>query len=184
MANTVTAAKPGLSGGIYIAPLGTALPTDATTNLAEAFVTLGHVSADGVTNTNTPSTATIKDWNGDSVLVMYNEKEDTFKFKLLDASNGDMLKYIYGASNVKVETGTIEIAATNGELPGKVMVIDMILKNNKLKRIVIPCASISAIGDIVYKSSDAVAYDLTVSAVKATDVEGAELATHYEYMTV
>ena len=49
----VTFSKPGTSanksGYIWVAPLGTAIPTDATTELDAAFVGLGYLSEDGLT---------------------------------------------------------------------------------------------------------------------------------------
>ena len=50
----VTAGKPKITGAVYRAPLGTTLPTDATTDLAEAFKNMGYGSEDGLVNNNTP----------------------------------------------------------------------------------------------------------------------------------
>lgn len=184
MANKVTAAKARTSGGVYVAPAGTALPTDASSSLAEAYKTLGHISADGVTNSNSPSTSSVKDWRGETVLVLYNSKDDTFKFKLIDGMSDEVLKFIYGADNVSSSGSTISVEANNDDIKAAVIVIDMILKDNKLKRIVIPAGCISSIGDIVYNGNDAIGYDVTVTATKITDAAGEELPTHYEYMTV
>ena len=52
MANSkdlVTTAKPKTSGAVYVAPIGTALPTDATSSLAVAYKGLGYISEDGFT---------------------------------------------------------------------------------------------------------------------------------------
>jgi hypothetical protein len=57
------------------------------------------------------------------------------------------------------------------------IVIDMILSGNTLKRIVIPTASISEIGDLTYNDEDPIGYDTTVDCIP--DAEG---NTHYEYM--
>ena len=49
----VTVGKPKVAGAIYRAPIGTALPTNATGELSASYVCCGYVSEDGVTNSNT-----------------------------------------------------------------------------------------------------------------------------------
>ena len=56
----VTAAKPKVGGAVYSAPLGTTLPTDATTALNVAFKALGYISEDGLKNKNSPSSENVK----------------------------------------------------------------------------------------------------------------------------
>lgn len=180
MANVsnVTAAKPKIGGAIYSAPLGTALPTNATDNLDTAFKGLGYVSEDGVVNSNTPSSENLKAWGGDTVNSIQTEKEDSFTYTLIEALNIDTLKEVYGPDNVQ---GTLEdgltITANSKELPAHCVVVDMILKGGVLKRIVIPNGKVSEIGEITYADGDNVGYETTLQALP--DSKG---NTHYEYM--
>ena len=41
--DNVSTGKPKITGAVYRAPLGTALPTDATTALSGAFVDMGYI---------------------------------------------------------------------------------------------------------------------------------------------
>lgn len=174
----VTAGKPKVGGAIFRAPIGTTPPTDATTNLGSSFVCLGYVSEDGLTNDNSPESEQIKAWGGDTVLVVQNSKDDTFGFTLIEALSVEVLKTIYGESNV---TGTLEtgiaVKANSKDLDEYVWAIDMVLRNGVLKRIVIPNGKVSEVGTITYADGDAVGYETTLQT--SPDSSG---QTHYEYI--
>lgn len=176
----VTAGKPKTTGAVYRAPLGTTIPTDPTTTLDGAFVCLGFCSDDGVTNSGEMESENIKAWGGQNVLTTSSSTDDTFKLKLIEALNKDVLKFIYGSANVSgtLTSGTGITVSVNGySQEDSIIVIDMIMRNNAVKRIVIPDATISEVGEIAYKDNEAVGYEITLSC--AADSNG---KTHYEYI--
>lgn len=177
-ATNVSTGKPKVGGAIWRAPLGSVLPTDATSALDAAFVNLGYVDEAGVTNSNSPESDNVKAWGGDNVASIQTAKPDSFKYKLIESLNADVLKAVYGTANVTVDSnGEIKITANASDQEEACWVIEMIMKGSKVRRIVIPDGKISEVGDIVYKDDECIGYDLTVLAVPDTDGN-----THYEYI--
>ena len=179
-ATKVTAGKPMISGSVYRAPLGTTLPTSATDTLDSAFKELGYISDAGVVNSNSPSNTAMKAWGGDTVLDVRTEKPDTFKMAFIEALNDEVLKVVYGDANVSgsLEEG-LTIKANSSEQKTQCLVIDMILKDGAAKRIVLPNCKVTAVADITYSDSAAVAYDTTLSCYPYEDYNG---DTHREFI--
>lgn len=173
----VTAGKPAAGGAIYRAPLGTTLPTDATTALDAAFVSLGFCSDDGLTNSNSPESDNVKAWGGKNVLALQTDKPDTFQFKLIEVLNPNVLKAVYGDDNV---TGTLSTGITvkaNADEPEEACwVVEMVMRDGAVTRKVLPDAKVTELGDIVYKDDEVTGYEVTLLAMP--DATG---QTHYEY---
>jgi hypothetical protein len=174
----VTAGKPKIKGAVFVAPLGTTIPTDATCTLDNAFECCGYISDAGVVNTNTASTTAVKAWGGDTVFDIQTEKPDQWKLTFIEHKNIAVLKTVYGSENVTGDLDTgITITANSKDLDTQIFVIDMLLRDNTAKRVVLPAAKVTSVGDITYSDSAAVGYETTLGAYPDTDGN-----THYEYI--
>lgn len=174
----VTAGKPAVGGAIFRGALSSTLPTDATTALDAAFKPLGYLSDAGLTNSNTISSEDIKAWGGDTVLSLQTEKTDTFSFTMLEVLDAEVLKAVYGSGNVSGALASgITVTANTADQEEAAWVFEMVLREGAVKRIVIPDAKITEIADIVYADSEAVGYEVTITAYP--DSSG---NSHYEYI--
>ena len=181
MANStgnVSVGKPKIGGAIHYAPVGTELPNSVTAELDTAFSAMGYISDDGVTNSSNIESEKIKAWGGDVVLAIQTGKEDTFQFALIESLNENVLKAVHNAENVSGSLSTgITIKVNGTEQSQAAWVIDMIMTNGILKRIVIPKGQISEIGDVVYKEDTPVSYEITLTCLPDEKEN-----THYEYI--
>ncbi|HEL0624823.1 phage tail tube protein [Streptococcus equi] len=174
----VTSAKPKTGGAIYSAPLGTELPKNATDNLNGKFKNLGYVSEDGVTNEDTRSSENIKAWGGDIVGAVQTEKEDKFKYKLIESLNVEVLKEVYGSTNVTGDLDKgIHIKSNSTELEAHALIVDMIMNGGILKRIVLPNAKVDEVGEIKYVDGEVVGYETTLKCFPDENGD-----THHEYI--
>ena len=178
-ATNVTTGKPNISGAIYTAPIGTTLPTDATTALDTAkFVCLGYVSEDGLSNNNELTVEAIKAWGGNIVYRSLTEMNDEFALALIETENVDVLKTVYGENHVSVNAdGDVSVDVVGEDPIERVWVFELALRGGKAKRIVVPDGAITSRSEITYNDSDAVAYGITISAYPDSSA-----STHKEYI--
>lgn len=177
-AANVSAAKPATIGGVYWAPIGTDLPTDATTALPEDWKCFGYISEDGFTQETKREGEDVKAWGGEVVANNQTSYTDTFKLTFIEATNPEVLKLTHGADNVEgtsLDTG-IHAAASATELEESAFVIDMVLRGNVAERIVYERAKLSETGEISYNDTDPVGYECTMTAFPGTDGK-----THHKY---
>ena len=171
----VTFSKPGASanksGYIWVAPLGTALPTDATTELAAAFVGLGYLSEDGLTE---PASFEPGDdivaAGGDTVAQADPTFSKTWTGTCIESLNTDLLMVAYGSANVTVKAasstadGSITVKEQAGGLEHHVIVIDEILKGGRKRRNVMADATFLITGDISHVHTALVNFEFTINA--------------------
>ena len=164
IATNVTAGKPRTNGAVFAAPAGSTVPTDAVSALDNAFKDLGFLSEDGLTRGRSLSSTTIKEWGGLPVLITDDEDITTFKFKLIEYLNPEVQKMINGDANV---TGTLAtgLSIQPGDMQEHSFVFWQKMRGGVSHRIVVPRGKVTELGDVVYKSNEAVAYDVTITAL-------------------
>lgn len=179
-ATNVSTSSPKVTGAVYYAPLGTTLPTDAKTALDAAFKGVGYISEEGVTRSQSRSSNDIKEWGGGVVTTVQTEYKESFKFKMIETLSDIVQKAVYGEKNV---TGKLDGASTSMmvkhnalEPVANAWVIDTVMLDGTLSRIVVPNAKITELGDLAYKKDSAIGYDATLSAM--LDANG---NTSYDY---
>lgn len=177
-AKNVTAGKPKATGAVFRAPAGTALPTDASTSLNIAFKSLGYVSEDGITSSNTKTSEEIKEWGGSVVMTVQTEASAAFEMTFIESLNAEVLKLVFGDANVTESGGALTVSADGTESQPQVFVIEMVVTGGRAMRIVIPNGKISEVGDVEYTAGGAVGYPVTIAALPDTNGK-----FYYEYVT-
>lgn len=178
-ASNVSFGKPKATGAVFVAPAGTAVPTNATSALAAAFKGLGYVSEDGLVNSVEVDTENVNAWGGDLVLVGQTAFAETFMVNLIE-TNAESLKVYYGEDNVVVSGDNITIKQNSAQLPSVVVVFELVLTGGRIKRIVVPKAQIvDRSGEITYVDGEPIAYPALFQAYPDSDGN-----SHAEYIAL
>lgn len=177
-ADKVSFGKPKSTGAVYVAPVGTTLPTNAHASLNAAFKGLGYVSEDGLVNAVETDVEEVNAWGGDLVLSGQTTFKETFTVNLIE-TNAEALKVYYGEDNVTVEgNGSITVTQNSEMLPNVSVVFELVLTGGRIKRIVVPNAQIAdRSGEITYVDGEAISYPAVFVAYPDQNGD-----THKEYI--
>lgn len=176
-ASYVGVGKPKVGGAVYIAPLGTTAPTDASTPLNEAFQLLGYISEDGVTITEERDSENIAAWGGDTVYTTQTSYTESFAFTPIEV-NPVVAAAEYGSDNVEVSAGKMTITHNGSEIPAVMIVIETVPNSGTVDRFFVPNAKLTEKGDQTLTDSDPMGRECTFTALP--DATG---NTAYEFIT-
>lgn len=155
------------TGAINNAPLGTALPTDATAQLDPSFTSSGYVSQDGLELATDRSTNDIKEWGGATVKKILESFDGTIAWSEIQMSY-EALCHAFGADNVQKikaaqEHGEQIIVKINASLPpARSWVFNMKDGSNRI-RIVVPSGQVTSVDTLKFAASEAIALPITLS---------------------
>jgi len=158
-------------GYFFSAPIGTTVPTDYNTALDAAFVNVGYVSKDGVSEDISSSSSSETDANGDVIWVGSSERTETIKLKLVEIRK-DSLAEIYGHSNVTTDTTKKMLTANhkNGGHDARIYVLELLLEDGRKWRQVIHNGTVTEVGTLSLASTELAGREITITA--ATNAAG------------
>lgn len=154
-----------------VAPLGTTLPTDATSALNGAFVDLGNVTDDGVVNSVKRDTTKHYNWGGKTVKVTSDRYTETVKVTLYESS-AEVLQTVFGNDNVTVGSSgdhqTITVEHSSLQLPHMCFAFTGV-DGERTVRTIIRNGQVTEIGDIQMSHSKPTVYELTIDVFETSD---------------
>jgi hypothetical protein len=159
---TASNVRVGVTGAVYGAPTGTALPTSATASLNAAFEELGYLTEDGIRENNGSEVTDIKAWQNAAVVRSIQTSHTlTYHMTFMETSD-QVLETFYG----NYENGTVEI---RGELGVRQSWVLHVEDGDDLRRIVIPDGQVTETGEVAYVNGEAVTYPVTITCFPDND---------------
>lgn len=153
-----------LTGAIYVADVGTAVPGDAEAAWGSGFVDLGYLDESGISEEPEDDTSEIKAWqNGDTVRTLITGSKLTFGFTLIETTAAGLELYYKGAEVTGTGTGPASIEIKNPTAERHAFGFDVI-DGETLIRWTVGAGEVSERGSIVYRNDAAVAYPISVTA--------------------
>ena len=162
----------GATGAILHADVGTTLPTIATVFTPSAswranFDGNEYVSEDGLTLAPSISTNDIKDWSGATVRRVLAAFDGKISWKML-STNEEAMNIAFGDDNVTATAATtahgnyLEVGL-GAHLPDRQSFIFLMKDGDAKIAIVVPDGQITEVGEVSFKSTDAIKWPVTLS---------------------
>lgn len=156
----------GVAGGyMFVAPAGTTIPTDNTTELDTKFVNMGYLGEDGISFSDSSSNDKFVDMNGDTIGTTAGEVEKSFTVKFNEVKK-DSWAVIYGKENVTDSQGVLKVVDNGPTEEEHVAVFELLLKNGRKWRRIVPRMKLGETGDWSVVYSELVAREATFTALK------------------
>lgn len=155
------------TGAIFTAPLGTALPADASTALSNDYTSSGYVSEEGLSLNGNKSITRARAWGRKIVRILTESVEPELSFALLEMSEESCVQ-AFGEDAVTVTAATADhgkqiTIAVDGSTPeAKVWVFNM--KDGDARvRLVFPNAVVTNVPDMTFTDSELIQLPITLA---------------------
>lgn len=174
MALDATLARLGVTGMVMTGPIGTTIPTDLGA-WSTGWDDCGYISDDGLTESLNEDSEQFTPWQSATpIRVEVTSSTKTFQFTCWE-SNWTTVSLYY-----RVEPEDVTVSGT---APDQIVSFDEegrprrmlrafgfdVIDGNYHRRAICPMAEVTERGDVVYKSDELIAYELTVTAYPGSD---------------
>lgn len=151
------------TGMFYHAPAGTALPTDPTATLAEAWVHVGDVSDAGITLTLNKTTENIKNWANVVKRVIMTEHSETVQTPIMDTT-AEVFEAVVGSGNVTTATSITTVNLSDGALPPEEAFLWVMKDGDDMMMIGCSRGQVSAVEAVTFAPNSAINWTPTITA--------------------
>jgi hypothetical protein len=153
----------GITGELYKAPLGSTAPTDAVTALAAAFVGLGYVSEDGVTESHDDSVDDIVAWqNATTVRSATTSSTSRLGLTLIQTNAVTLTTFHRGSTMSEPVAGSYQLDVKPVVADPSMWVLHVI-DGLKFVRIFVGNGEITERGDVMYANGEPIGYPITIT---------------------
>ena len=167
----VSVGKGAAGAYAWIAPYGTALPTDNTTTIASTYKVLGFIDENGVTFADSTSPTDYNDMSGNAIATTPGAVTKTAAFVPVELKKST-LDIIYGAANVEDSEGVIEYTDKGPDQTLWTIVFDFVLGADRKWRVVVPQCRLKEMADLTINYQTLVGRQNTMAVLYDSTIQG------------
>ena len=167
----VSVGKGAAGAYAWIAPYGTALPTDNTTTIASTYKVLGFIDENGVTFADSTSPTDYNDMSGNAIATTPGAVTKTAAFVPVELKKST-LDIIYGAANVTDSEGVIEYTDKGPDQTLWTIVFDFVLGGSRKWRLVVPQCRLKEMADLTINYQTLVGRQNTMGVLYDSGIGG------------
>lgn len=153
---------------LYVADVGTTAPTTLAASFGVGWTAVGLLGEDGLTVSRDQETTDAFAWGSILMRTLKKNHKLTFQVVLME-DNATTFGLIYPGSTTAtasgIDTRTVKVPTSNIKAFG----FDLKDGGASVKRIIIPTAEVTEVGDIVYSDGAVTGYAATITAYAAAD---------------
>lgn len=156
--------RSALTGAVYVAPTGSTQPTTATEAWDAAFVDLGYLSEDGITEAHSTDWNIVRAWQNRAIVrQLLTGSDATFAFTLIETTRAGLEVYHVGSTVTTEGPSNYRLEIQEPSEQYQVWGIDVVDGDDHI-RIIIPDGTVSETGDVTYQNGETIGYPITITA--------------------